>query len=173
MKMVLTYGNAQGRASIQSDAVFLGLRSPSNLPAPLYISHISLLNPIARFTAPCGRPTPYLPQQPSPCMHPHPVLLASRSCPSRAPTRTSRPLLPAVLPTARLPAPLVPAPSGASPASVGARGTVARLRSVPGRAKGRHESGPCWWCSSPEARINRPRHPLICCKCKFHVFQIF
>jgi hypothetical protein len=129
MKMVLTYGNAQGRASIQSDAVFLGLRSPSNLPAPLYISHISLLNPIARFTAPCGRPTPYLPQQPSPCMHPHPVLLASRSCPSRAPTRTSRPLLPAVLPTARLPVPLVLA-------SVGARGAVARLKSVPGRAKG-------------------------------------
>jgi hypothetical protein len=50
--------------------------------------------------------------------------------------------------------------SGALPASAGARGAVARLRSVPGRAKGTHERGSCWWCSHPEAEINRPRPPL-------------
>jgi hypothetical protein len=54
-------------------------------------------------------------------------------------------------------APVVsPAPSGAPPASASARGVVACLKSVPGRSKGTHERGPCWWCSRPEAEINRP-----------------
>jgi hypothetical protein len=81
--------------------------------------------------------------------------------------------------------------SGALPASAGARGAVARLRSVPGRAKGTHERGSCWWCSHPEAKINRPRPPLpyvanmscgfwksrsgcyICCKCFRGMLQAF
>jgi hypothetical protein len=127
--------------------------------SPTSLSKISTTySPITRFTAPCGRPSAslhiwrhsHLPARTAPCVVHFSLLPVPHAHP-----RLSL-LAPAVPPAVQPPAPLALAPSGALPASADARGAVARLRSVPARAKGIHERAPCWWCSHPEAGINRP-----------------
>jgi hypothetical protein len=84
-------------------------------------------------------------------------------------------LAPAIPPT-----PLAPALSSVPPASAGARGAVARLRIVPGQAKGTHERDRAGGAHAPRPESIRPDLPSymlqmyvssvsdvseVCCRC--------
>jgi hypothetical protein len=158
--VVTRIDNARERTFVRSNAAFLGLCFPTSMPPPPYVSHISLskisptFSPTACFTVPCSRPSAplricrrsHLPARAPPCAVRFLLLPIARAHPCLS-------LLAPKIPLATCPPTLlVPAPSSAPSESAGAHGAVARLRSVPGQAKGTHEHGPCW----PEAGINRP-----------------
>jgi hypothetical protein len=148
----------------------MGPCGPPSL-SPLYVSHISLskisihlltyrmLHDLVQLSV---RPTLHLPPQPSPRTRPCPVLFASRSCLSHAPTHASSSLL----------------PQSPCRTPTHAAGHTARLY---WRTSGRSSAEPRAPMSAghvgspraPRPESTGPDSPTICCKYMFHVFPMF